>query len=191
MSPDEIIRKDYDLRCLYPEIDPVFLDWLHTNGFFTAPASTEHHGNYEGGLFDHSFAVAVQLQHLTDDNKLIWANERSPVIVGLFHDICKMDQYRHPAKEVHIGEKFSAEGLNLDKWEHRDDMLLRGHGDKSIMILSSHIQLTEEEVMCIRYHMGAFTDKAEWNYYTRAVRAFPNVLWTHHADMIAAHVMGL
>ena len=36
-----------------------------------------------------------------------------------------------------------------------------GHGDKSVMIASMITKLTEEEVMCIRYHMGAFTDKAE------------------------------
>ena len=41
---------------------------------------------------------------------------------------------------------------------------------------------------CIRYHMGAFIDKEQWNDYTRAVEQYPNVLWTHTADMIASHV---
>lgn len=45
--------------------------------------------------------------------------------------------------------------------------------------------------MCIRYHMGAFTDKEEWQDYTRAIHRYPNVLWTHQADMIAAHIKGL
>lgn len=45
--------------------------------------------------------------------------------------------------------------------------------------------------MCIRYHMGAFCPKEEWNDYTRAVRAYPNVLWTHQADMLASHVEGV
>lgn len=47
------------------------------------------------------------------------------------------------------------------------------------------------KIMCIRYHMGAFTDKSEWNDYTRAVRQYPNVLWTHQADMLASHVAGV
>lgn len=51
--------------------------------------------------------------------------------------------------------------------------------------------LTSWEIMCIRYHMGAFTDKSEWNDYTRAVRNYPNVLWTHQADMLASHVAGV
>ena len=34
-----------------------FLKWLGENGFFNAPASAKYHGNYAGGLFDHSFMV--------------------------------------------------------------------------------------------------------------------------------------
>lgn len=34
-------------------------------GYFTAPASTKYHGNYEGGLFDHSLEVTKSLLHLT------------------------------------------------------------------------------------------------------------------------------
>lgn len=62
---------------------------------------------------------------------------------------------------------------------------------ESVMLLSQVYTLTDEEIMCIRYHMGAFTDKDEWNDYTRAVRNYPNVLWTHQADMLASHVAGV
>ena len=48
-----------------------------------------------------------------------------------------------------------------------------------------------EEVLCIRYHMGAFVSKEEWQDYTRAVNKYPNVLWTHTADMLASHVAGI
>ena len=51
--------------------------------------------------------------------------------------------------------------------------------------------LTEEESMCILYHMGAFTDREQWRSFTDAVHRFPNVLWTHQADMIASHVVGV
>ena len=75
--------------------------------------------------------------------------------------------------------------------EYNNNTLLKGHGEKSVMILASHIQLTEEEVLCIRYHMGAFSDKNEWTDYTRAIQTYPNVLWTHHADMIASQITGV
>ena len=63
--------------------------------------------------------------------------------------------------------------------------------DHSFAVAKFLVQLTEEEIMCIRYHMGAFTDKSEWNDYTRAVHQYPNVLWTHQADMLASHVAGV
>jgi len=150
--------------------------FLMDNGFFTAPASTKHHGAYEGGLFDHSLAVTEILIDLTNKNNLIWSRPESPFIVGMFHDLCKIDNYLQK-EDGH--------------YEYNTDTLLKGHGDKSIMLLSTLIQLTLEEVMCIRYHMGAFVEKEEWSDYTRSVRLFPNVLWTHQADMIASQIMGV
>ena len=164
------------------------LDWLVNKGFFKAPASTKYHGAHEGGLYQHSVAVTKFLLRLTEDNKLIWRNERSPYIVGMFHDLCKIDQYRHPVIGETLGGDYIADN---GKWEYNTNTLLKGHGEKSVMLLSQFYALTEEEICCIRYHMGAFTDKSEWNDYTRAVRQFPNVLWTHHADMLASHVAGV
>ena len=169
-------------------VSPDMLKYLSLNHFFTAPASTKYHGNYEGGLFDHSFAVAKFLVRLTEDNRLTWKNPRSPYIVGMFHDLCKIDQYRHPASRL-ITDGVTV--VNSFKWEYNPDTLLKGHGDKSVMLLSQFYTLTDEEIMCIRYHMGAFTDKSEWNDYTRAVSQYPNVLWTHQADMLASHVAGV
>jgi len=151
---------------------------LKNNGFFTAPASTKYHGNYEGGLFDHSLQTMDELVDLSLRNRLAWTRPESPYIVGMFHDLCKMDAYK-----VDPEKPFG--------WDHNDGLLIKGHGDKSVMILSTLMQLTEEEVLCIRYHMGAFTDREEWDYYTRAIRKYPNVLWTHHADMLASNVAGV
>lgn len=147
--------------------------WLSDNDFFTSPASTKYHGSYPGGLFDHSYNVAKSLIELTEHNNLKWQRPESPRIVGMFHDLCKIDNY----VESEIG------------FEYSQCSLLTGHGEKSIMLLSTQMQLTMEEVMCIRYHMGAFVDKSEWNNYTRGVKAHPNVLWTHHADMIASQIL--
>ena len=171
-----------------PLVPVDMIEYLVSYGFFTAPASTKYHGAYEGGLYQHSVAVTKFLLRLTEDNKLIWRNERSPYIVGMFHDLCKIDQYRHPVIGETLGGDYIADN---GKWEYNTNTLLKGHGEKSVMLLSQFYALTEEEICCIRYHMGAFTDKSEWNDYTRAVRQFPNVLWTHHADMLASHVAGV
>ena len=116
------------------------------------------------------------LVRLTKDNDLHWQDERSPYIVGMFHDLCKIDQYL---------PFMDCESI---RWDYNPNTLLKGHGEKSVMLLSQFYTLTEEEICCIRYHMGAFTPKEEWNDYTGAIHKYPNVLWTHQADMLAIHV---
>ena len=174
------------------------VDYLRTYGFFAAPASTKYHGNYEGGLIEHSIAVTKFLVQLTKDNHLTWKNPRSPYVVGMFHDLCKIDQY---IPQYELREELKPAPLNNPKsttfvktlcgYDYNPDTLLKGHGDKSVMLLSQFYRLTEEEICCIRYHMGAFTPKEEWNDYTGAIHAYPNVLWTHQADMLATHVAGI
>lgn len=153
---------------------------LHNMGFFTQPASTRFHGDYEGGLFDHSHCVATQLLKLTDSLHLDWERKCSPVIIGLFHDLCKTDLYEVKSLQQD-GDKMCVE------YKHSETPSLwgPGHGSKSVAIASTFIQLTPEEVACIRYHMGAY-EKDEWDNLDVAIRRFNNVLWTHTADMVAS-----
>lgn len=147
-------------------------------GFFTAPASTKYHGNYEGGLFDHSYEVMKNLCTMTDKNDLKWFSPRSPFIVGMFHDLCKCDSYvRSESTPV--------------SWTYRDGSPWgSSHGLKSAAIAGTLIQLTPEEVICIIHHMGAY-EKDSWQNYDTAIRMYPNVLWTHQADMIASKVVSI
>lgn len=173
--------------CMPDRFPEGFIDTLKEKGFFTAPASIHHHGAYSGALFDHSLAVANSLLSLTKRLELKWQDGRSPLIVGMFHDFCKVDNYILQ-KEVLREEPFKA---MLTKWEYNNATLLPGHGDKSVIMLQQYMRLTEEEMLCIRWHMGAFDDKENWNSYGRAVTNFPNVLYTHTADMIAARILGV
>lgn len=148
---------------------------LQALGFFTAPASTKYHGAYHGGLFDHSLTVAENLVKMTKKLGLKWDRERSPYIVGMFHDICKCGNYRFD--------------IETDKYICNPDIIIPGHGDKSIIMLSKNMDLTDEEIACIRWHMGAFeTDPKMWKYYGRAIEEYPNVLYTHTADMFASRI---
>lgn len=161
-----------------------FVDWLTGEGFFEAPASIHHHGAYSGALFDHSFQVMNVLLSLTERLELKWQREESPYLVGMFHDLCKVDNYKCAAE---WGESVS----NIEKWEYNNATLLPGHGEKSVILLQQHIQLTDEEMLCIRWHMGAFDNKENWNSYGRSVTKYPNVLYTHTADMVAARILGV
>ena len=158
-------------------IDENIIRTLKERGFFVAPASIGHHGQYEGALFDHSYEVAKALVNLTEKLCLKWENERSPYIVGMFHDLCKMDNYVKNDNE---------------EWQYNNATLLPGHGEKSVIIALTMLRnLTDEELYCIRWHMGAFDTKENWNSYGRACTNYPNVLYTHTADMIAARIVGI
>lgn len=147
-------------------------------GYFTQPASTRFHGAYEGGLFDHSLEVAKALMDLTDILNLKWDRQSSPLVIGLFHDLCKCDNY-----------VFDRES---NKYIFNQDVILPGHGDKSVIMLQQLLPLTDEEIACIRWHMGAYeTDIKMWNYYGQAIEKYPNVLYTHMADMIASKIKGV
>lgn len=152
------------------------VDRLTMMGFFTAPASTKYHGAYDGGLFDHSLNVFKNLMKLSSTLGLSWTNgmHNSVFIVGMLHDLCKCDSYEKQPDGT---------------YKYRTDTLLTGHGEKSVMLLHGlDLPVTEEDITCIRYHMGAFTEKEAWNSYTNAIHKYPNVLWTHTADMMAAHI---
>ena len=58
----EMIKRMNQFNRMKPASIPDDLsDYLADNGFFLSPASTKYHGNYEGGLYDHSTNVADRL----------------------------------------------------------------------------------------------------------------------------------
>lgn len=151
-------------------------DKLDELNFFDAPASTKYHGNYVGGLFDHSYEVTVALLKLTKQLNLHWERKESPYIVGMFHDLCKCDQYTQYTDGT---------------FGYRNNLILTGHGEKSVIIAQNIMSLTEEEMLCIRWHMGAYEGEKVWNNLGAAIEVRPNVLYTHTADMIASRVRGI
>ena len=155
-----------------------YINKLDELGFFTKPASLKYHGAYEGGLFDHSLATVEALVELTNKLNLKWNRFGSEYIVGMFHDLCKCDDYVWDSE--------------TGQYIYNPKSILSGHGDKSVIMLQDEIALTDEEIACIRWHMGAFEkDTNLWNYYGRAVEKYPNVLYTHTADMIASRIRGI
>ena len=143
---------------------------LSNTTFSTDPASTKYHGAYLGGLSEHSFNVMRNLLDLTVRLGLEWGDQESPEIIALAHDVCKIGAYLPDGKGGYIH--------NPDQPE--------GHGDLSVKRVKEWITLTKEEEACIRWHMGAFDTTENWKHYTEAIAVFPNVLWTHVADMLAA-----
>ena len=75
--------------------------------FFVAPASSQYHCSYKGGLVVHSINVYERIRrvcrdlpkkYLIEDNKEYLAE--SATIVSLLHDLCKANFYKTDFKNV-------------------------------------------------------------------------------------------
>jgi hypothetical protein len=178
MNKDDRIKLFKEFMKYEKPLFDIEVEQLDELGFFTAPASIMYHGAYMGGLFDHSLATAKALVNLTEKLGLTWERECSPYIVGMFHDLCKCESYIYD--------------IETDGYKYNNDMIIPGHGDKSAIMLSRYMPLSSEEIACIRWHMGAYEkDPKMWEYYGRAIEKYPNVLYTHTADMIASKIEGV
>lgn len=156
------------------------VDMMIFNGFCSAPASTRFHGCYNGGLFEHSLGVACCLQKYTEKLGLEWSKEDSPIRIGMLHDLCKIDIYK---------EEKSIEGET--SYTYDNSPIVKGHGDKSVIYaINWGCPLTDEEIACIIYHMGAY-EKDRWDAFDNAIKKYPNVLYTHTADMAASKILGV
>ena len=159
--------------------------------YFTAPASSQFHGAYHGGLVDHSLAVYDNLVKMVDCFQ-IQAKPESLVIIALLHDICKTNFY----KTGYRNRKNEATGQweKVEVYEIEDKMPL-GHSEKSIIILQQFIKLTKEETLAIRWHMGAFDDAVQGGYggmkaLSNAYQMCPLAAAMHMADMATSYFDG-
>jgi hypothetical protein len=163
------------------------LAWLDQTDFYTAPASSQFHGNFGGGLLVHSISV---YKYLKNFSKSLEVSEESLKVIGLLHDLCKVQFFAKQVRNVKIpGEK---------RWEEEesytiDDKLPMGHGEKSVYLAMRFIQLTEEEALAIRWHMGGYDDAAHayisGKALSNAYKAYPIAAAINIADMYVTYIL--
>ena len=168
-----------------------FLDYLlNKSDFFTAPASTRFHGNYPGGLCEHSLHV---YQCLTDylsrerAKELYNMGKYTPetiAIVSLLHDVCKIGCYKQSTRNV----KDKQGNWQQVPWYEFEDNVPYGHGEKSVYILSGYMKLSREEAFAIRYHMG-FSGTEDTRNVGKAFEMFPLAFALSTADMEATYFL--
>ena len=161
-----------------------FIRFLESTDFFTAPASAKYHEDYEGGLVEHSINVYNALSKLNKELNLGFTDE-SVAIISLLHDLCKIGYYK-----VEYRNRKNEQG----KWEQypfytTEDAFPYGHGEKSVYMITQCMDLTYEEVMAIRWHMGAYSGQQDWNYIGAAYEKYPFAMMLHFADMCATHIL--
>ncbi len=163
-------------------IDYVIED-LESWGFFEAPASSQGHGAYPGGLLEHSLNVYDSAMATRRDLIAMRPDlekelpEASVAISALLHDICKSNFYKLSRKKK--------------RNEIHDEIFPVGHGEKSvIMLLQSGLDLTDEEIYAIRWHMGPWNlSRDDERFYRQAGKQSPLQPLIHAADTIASALL--
>lgn len=166
------------------------LKWLENEtDFFKAPASTRFHGSYEGGLLKHSFNVYKCLSEMANNLPFGFQNliYDSVIIVSLLHDVCKTNFYKVSERNV---KNKNGEWVKVPFYEVEDTEPY-GHGEKSVMLIEKHINLTDEERYAIRWHMGGFDESVKGGSYAigKAYEKYPLALALHLADMMATYIL--
>lgn len=155
--------------------------------FFTAPASTKFHGDYDMGLVTHSVNVYYCLKdylsraRCLSEYKMNYSDE-TIALVALLHDVCKINCYhkylRNVKNEEGVWEQVAA--FNFEDPEPF------GHGEKSVFLISKFLRLTNEEAYAIRFHMG-FSEEGSSRNAGRAFEKYPLALALNVADMEASY----
>lgn len=164
------------------------LNWLEKSDFFTAPASTKYHLAYEGGLCEHSINVYKNLIKLSEDTfggNAPFSME-SAAIVGLLHDLCKVNFYKIEKRN----QKIDGAWQEVDFYLIDDKFPVGDHGDKSALIVQGFMKITAEEVAAINCHMGGFDTRARGGAYfiSEAYKKYPLAVLLHLADMLSTYI---
>lgn len=170
---------------------------LEKDGFFEAPASSGHHLNIQGGLCQHSLNVCKAGLMIWEGLKTLDpsgvnnAKRESVIIATLLHDVCKTDIYKRTVKKRKnkLGQWEDSEGYMVS---YKDFPM--GHGEKSvIMLLCSGLELHDDEMLAIRWHMGAWginmNSYEDQRNYDTARQKYPLCSIIQSADSLAAAIM--
>ena len=156
------------------------IKFIEKTDFFIAPASTKYHGDYEGGLVEHSLKVYENLKEKIKTAPIeMNVSEDTIKIVALLHDICKVNfykvDYRNAKDAMGVWQKVPYYTI--------EDTIPYGHGEKSVMMLTEYIKLTSEEKYAIRWHMGFSEPKELYTTLGQAFKKYPLALLLHEADL--------
>lgn len=164
------------------------IKFLENSDFFTAPASTRFHGDYEGGLLEHSLKVYDLLCEKVKNASIeINVPEDTLKIVAILHDICKVNfykiDYRNAKNALGVWEKVPYYTV--------EDTIPYGHGEKSVMMITEYMKLTVEEKYAIRWHMGFSEPKESYNTLGAAMQKYPLILLLQEADLEATYFFNI
>lgn len=127
--------------------------WLEDTDFFEAPASRAYHGNYRGGLCEHSLNVYDEFVRLLAAYPEVKSQDESVIIAALLHDLCKVNYY---IVEKRNRKNEQGQWESYDAYKVSEKFCFGGHGSKSVFLAQHFIRLTPEEAVAINCHMSCW-----------------------------------
>ncbi len=172
------------------------IQWMEDHEFFTSPASTRFHGDFDGGLCVHSLQVAYQAlkfteSFLTDFMTTKYAEKYTftagdVFIAAIVHDFCKAGFYTVNFRNT---KDIFGNWVKKPYFTVKDDNRNLGHGNESVLLLleSMPSMLRKRTVIeAVSRHMG-FSDvtTGEMMNYSNFLQN-PLVLLIQAADQMAS-----
>ena len=160
------------------------LEWIEESDFFEAPASTRFHGNYAGGLCEHSIHVWEELVRLLKAYPEIKVSGETAAIVSLLHDLCKIGCYKTEMRNVKEGNVW----VKRPFYTFNEDFCYGGHGSKSVFLIQRFMHLSDIEAVSVNCHMG-FADRSPGDYSLgKAYEQYWLAWLLHVADESASYI---
>lgn len=153
-----------------------FLKWMNEHEFFSSPASTKFHGNFQGGLAVHSLMVANQALKLAPAVFEDWMKSKVAgqfsfsaediFVASIAHDFCKAGFYSTSFKNT---KDIFGNWKKTPYYTVKSETRALGHGNESVLLLleSMPSYLKKRPVLeAISRHMGFsdLTDTERMNY---------------------------
>ena len=160
------------------------IEYLISSDYFTAPASTKYHSNIPSSLAMHSLNVRNLIAEKNERFNL-GIPEETVNIAGLLHDFCKIDFYT-------TGKRWLKDSNGT--WKSYDTYLCKdnfpiGHGEKSVIMIQKYIELTDVEIMMIRWHMGTSEEFCNIRSYFNAASKYPQIVIMQTSDFEASQLL--
>lgn len=160
------------------------LDWLKQTDFYSAPASTKYHECFRGGLATHSLKVYNKTLDLICTDSFHECSVVSAALVALVHDWCKTSYYESYMKNVKDDK--TGQWHQEENWTVNQKGVPLGHGVSSMFLASKFFNLSTEEALAIRWHMGRWhCSELEVSELQKANEACPLVYLLQFADQLA------
>lgn len=178
---------------------------LENSDFFVAPASTQYHCSYKGGLCQHSLNVYDQLKKLIsieypkflpdgtgemksiEDYKQPFSDD-TLIIVALLHDMSKMNFYETADRNVKDANGNWTKVPYIKTRDAKDRFLYGNHEQTSVFMISQFIPLALEEEVAILHHMGGKGHDSAQVDLTSIYNKYSLSVLLHIADMLATFI---